>query len=974
METLRTYDVVDFENSLKTGFIDAAIESDVRMRPRFLSNDRKSATNLLAVIKSQLRECQSFDFSVAFVAESGLQTLIEALNELRDRGIQGRFLTSTYLNFNSPDALRKLLEYPNIETRVYQGSMHAKGYFFNNDDLSTVIIGSSNLTQTALTCNKEWNVLFRSYDSGEMLASARRELDALWNSSETVKLTDEWIERYSSYRASSAGADRQPPRKPAFSDPEAAPLLPENSVGSQAGKTLIRPNDMQKHALEALRVLHGRGEDRALLISATGTGKTYLSAFDVAACAPKRILFLAHRKRILAASEKSFRTVLGESHTYEQLEAGCPPQASCVFGMVLTVARHLDEFDPEMFDYIIIDEAHRAGSKSYRDILGHFRPKFFLGMTATPERTDGYDVFRLFNHVIAYRITLQDALENNMLAPFHYFGIADLEIDDETIDDPSLFSRLSSEERARHIMGKIEEYTVAKSRRRGLVFCNRNDEARDLSARFNEHGYRTTALSGDDSDSARDAAIARLESGELEYIFSVDIFNEGIDIPSVNQVIMLRRTDSAIVFVQQLGRGLRKADDKDYTLVLDFIGNYQSNYFVPIALSGDRTYNKDGLRAFVKEGSTVVPGASTVSFDKISETRIFRAIDGGRFSATELIKSEYTHLKHVLGRIPALSDFDENDALDPLIIFKAFGSYHAFLEKYEKEYSANLGETAERMLKFISQKLGPGKRTDELAILRDVARKQDAAERHEGEYGALQAAGPSESAMRFLDGSFFNGREPAFIERAADGSAKASAEFARELESEPFRKHLNDTIDFAFSRFHAQYSSTYKDTDLVLYAKYTYEDVCRLLGWKRTVSGQNIGGYKFDEDTSTFPVFINYDKSPQISATIAYEDRFLSDTDLIAISKQPRYLESPEITRLKAWPGNRMRIYLFVRKNKDDKDGGKEFYFLGEMAPTGAFEPIIMPGTTKAAVEIGYRLDTPVRADLYDYITSSFED
>ncbi len=965
----RSYDVISFENSLKTGFIDASIESDTALRPRFLSNDREAATNLLAVIKSQLRDCRSFDFSVAFIAESGLQTLIETLNDLRDRHIPGRLLTSTYLNFNNPEALRKLLEYPNIEVRVYQGGMHVKGYFFNKDDLSTVIVGSSNLTQTALTCNKEWNVLFRSYSNGEMLASARREFDTLWNSNETTMLTPEWIDHYDAYRMQNETQAPQPPRRAAFidavCDSDATSHTDPDHDGTHA-HTRIRPNNMQKHALEALAVLHDRGEDRALLISATGTGKTYLSALDVSATKPARVLFLAHRKRILTASEQSFRTVLGSEYTYGQLGSGYMPEADCIFGMVLTVANHLDDLPPDTFDYIIIDEAHRAGSSSYRRILDHFTPKFFLGMTATPERTDGYDVFRLFNHVIAYRITLQDALENDMLAPFHYFGIADLEIDDSAVDDPALFAKLASEERARHIMDKIEEYSVAKQRRRGLIFCNRNEEARELSRLFNENGYRTMALSGADGDRQRDAAIARLEADEIQYIFSVDIFNEGIDIPSVNQIIMLRRTDSAIVFVQQLGRGLRKAADKEYTLVLDFIGNYQSNYFVPIALSGDRTYNKDGLRAFVKEGSTIVPGASTVSFDRVSETRIFRAIDNGRFSATDLIRNEYTHLKHVLGRIPTLADFDANDALDPLIIFKAFGSYHAFLEKYEKDYDVRLNEHAYRMLKFASQKLASGKRADELLILQAILDGKP-----------IESTGPSfASAIGFLDGSFFNDREPSFITSAFAGEATsepvATEAFADALSIAGFHVQMRSTIEFGLMRHRSQYRNTYKDTDLVLNAKYTYEDVCRLLGWKRTVSGQNIGGYKFDTDTNTFPVFINYDKSPQISATIAYEDRFLSDTELVAISKQPRYLDSPEIKRLKERPSNGMRILLFVRKNKDDKDGGKEFYFLGDMVPAGTYEPITMPGTTKAAVEITYRLETPVRADLYDYITSSF--
>ena len=297
-------------------------------------------------------------------------------------------------------------------------------------------------------------------------------------------------------------------------------------------------------------------EPRALLISATGTGKTYLSAFDVLATKPQRVLFVAHRMRILNASKKSFETVLGDRYTYETYGSGsAKPTAQCTFAMVETLKRHLVEFDPNEFDYIIIDEAHRSGADGYRAIMDHFTPAFFLGMTATPDRTDGYDVYSLFNHVIAYRITLQDALENDMLAPFHYFGIADLLIDDEVVDDPRLFAMLCSQERARHIAEKIEAYSVDKKNRRGLIFCNKNEEAAALSKELNALGYRTMALSGNDSDKVRDDAILRLENGEIEYIFSVNIFNEGIDVPSVNQIIMLRRTESAIVFIQQLGRG-----------------------------------------------------------------------------------------------------------------------------------------------------------------------------------------------------------------------------------------------------------------------------------------------------------------------------------------------------------------------------------------------------------------------------------
>lgn len=952
----------DIERGLRAGFIDAAQESKEQYRPRLIANDKSTGTNLLAVLKQQLSQCASFDICVAFVANSGLQPLVEVFSELKRRKIKGRLLTSTYLSFNTPDAYGKLLEYDNVEVRVYQGNLHAKGYIFDHGETSTVIVGSSNLTQMALTCNREWNVLFRSYGSGNMLISMEEEFESIWQDSQTVRLTPEWI---SLYREAWIPPDPPKPRPFITYDGEAKRI-----------STGISPNKMQSLALESLSKLHERNERRALLVSATGTGKTYLSAFDIEAQKPSRVLFLAHRQRILEASLASYRRLLGSSYTYDIYRPGHDDRrVTCMFAMCSTIVRHLDEFDPAAFDYIVVDEAHRTGSSSYQRIMEYFKPLFCLGMTATPNRTDGYDVFALFNHVIAFQITLQDALENDMLAPFHYFGIADLKINDEDVEDPALFSKLTSDERVKHIVSKIEEYTVNKTRRRGLIFCNRNDEAAELSRRFNELGYRTCSLSGANSDEERNCAIERLERGEIEYIFSVDILNEGVDIPNLNQIIMLRRTESAIVFVQQLGRGLRKAEQKDYALVLDFIGNYQKNFFVPVALSGDRTFNKDNMRKLVKEGSTAIPGASTVSFDRVAEARIYEAIDGGKFNATKLLKEEYFDLKQMLGRVPALEEFDANNAIDPLRLFDKFGSYHAFLKKYEPDYAIEFNGKMEQILKFLSQKLGSGKQLEDLLIVRrlvagDIGVNEQKLERaYDPE--ALERA--YHSAISLLSGAFSGSGSFIPLVEELDGALKLSPVFENALADAEFRRQVLEVVDFGISRHARNYGTPYKDTSLVLNSKYTYEEVCYLLNWEKNVNGQNIGGYKFDRMTNTFPVFINYEKDPDISDSTKYEDRFISDRELVAISKQPRHLDSPEIERLRAWPGNGMRIYLFVRKNKNDGDGGKEFYFLGEMFPTGAYKEIVMPGANTAAVEITYELMDPVRHDLYDYLMSNID-
>ncbi len=969
-----------FVNGLKAGFVDARIEAFEEVTPQFLVNSKADSSDVLSAIKQQMRTCKAFDFSVAFITEGGLQVLIETLNRMQESDIHGRILTTTYLNFNSPVALRKLLEYPNIETRIYQGNMHAKGYFFNQGDITTLIIGSANLTQNALMVNKEWNLLLHSYEDGEVLRDAVNQFEQLWEAPETVKLSGGWLDDYARYRITDSATSA----KKSF--------LQETAFEKANSSETITPNSMQKLALESLADERLHGARKALLVSATGTGKTYLAALDVAQVKPRKVLFVVHRERILRDAQKSFERVLDGAYRYGFYAGGRKDgEATCLFAMVETLGRHLGDFARDEFDYIVIDEAHRSAAPGYLKILDYFDAEFLLGMTATPNRTGGEDIYHLYDNNIAYKISLTDALDSDMLAPFHYFGISDLIIDEEEQDDLKLFADLTSEARVDNVIRQIERYSVSREGRKGLVFCSRKDEARELARMFCERGYKARALTGENSDAERETAIGLLENsgnrGEyLEYIFTVDIFNEGVDIPALNQIIMLRPTDSAIIFVQQLGRGLRKCVDpfKEYTLVLDFIANYQKNFLIPVALSGDRTFNKDGLRVFVKEGSTTLPGCSTVSFDAVSEKRVLDSIDVNSFGTIRQVKEGYQELRRELGRIPLLSDFDRYDALDPLLIFsnKQLGSYHGFLKKYEDDYEVSFSQAQEDVLSFISGKLAAGKRAHELVMLRSLIDSMQT-------YGSVESAiarvtgresdeAVLRSACRVLSNVFPEKQARA---RNADcvlisedqDRIQLDSRFAHMLEDDEFKRQVLAVVDFGISRFERDYRETYKDTQFCIGKKYTYEDACRLLDWEGNVNGQNIGGYKYDAGTNTYPIFINYHKGDDISDTIRYEDKFLSQSDLIAISKQPRTMSSPEIMRLKAMPGNGMKAYLFVRKNKDDAES-KEFYFLGEVYPVGGengFKPFTMPNTTKSAVEIRYRLDVPVKPALYDYLTTS---
>lgn len=707
----------DYLRSLQTGFLDKGAYPSAPYTPKLLYNDKEASENVLSSLEVEFQRCEQFDISVAFVTKDGVTVLMNTLLDLEQRAVSGRVLVSTYLGFNDPDALARLRQFTNIELRIFEGSLHSKGYLFSSDGMCTLVIGSSNLTQGALLANSEWNLLLKTYEYGPICAETRQEFERLWTSSHTKPVTDDWLE---TYRANW----RRPVSRRSYRSRENADII----VGASAiaKKARIEPNKMQMEALENLKRLREQGKKRALLISATGTGKTYLAAFDVAAVNPRRMLFVVHRERIAKDAMKSFARVVNPRRRLGLYVGNARDlDADYLFCTIQSLSRHVDEFDSRTFDYVVFDEAHHVGAGSYQRIATHFEPEFMLGMTATPTRNDDFNVYDFFHNNIAYQITLQRAQAADMLAPFHYFGIQDLVVDGEEIDEVANFARLTSKDRVEHVLNQLEKYDV-DSVRRGLVFCSKIEEAHRLARMFNERGYRSLALDGSSSDLQREDAIERLECDRstrddwIEFIFTVDIFNEGVDIPSVNLVIMLRPTESAIIFVQQLGRGLRLHEGKDYVLVLDFIGNYKKSYLIPIALSGDRTYNKDNLRRFIQEGNRIIPGCSTINFDEVSEKRIYKLLDEEKFGSIRLIRGEYDALKNMLGRIPSLMDFFENGAIDPQLIFNHgnLGSYHAFLAKYDKEYKVRFSKTQEQMLRYVSQKRGAGKRVQDLLLLK----------------------------------------------------------------------------------------------------------------------------------------------------------------------------------------------------------------------------------------------------------------
>ena len=607
----------ELHSGLETAYINETVASNLAYRPQFVSNNYKEGKKVLSSIEDELLACDQFQISVAFITLGGITPLLQTLRELEAKGIKGKILTTNYLNFSEPKALEKLNAFSNITLKMYDvdaagEGFHTKGYIFKKDEIYRIIIGSSNMTKTALTTNREWNTRIISTEKGEVAQEIIEEFNVLWNSRYAL----DYETFYERYRERYQIIKKQ--RKIARS--EEIPSLE---------KYRLIPNVMQVKFITNLRKILKNGQNRALLISATGTGKTYASAFAMRELEFKRVLFLVHRGQIAKQALKSYRKVFSGKVFMGMITGKYQDyDADFIFATIQSMSKTelLGRYDRDAFDAIIIDEAHHSAANSYKKVMEYFTPELWLGMTATPDKRDdnleGRNIYEIFNHQIACEIRLQDAMKEDLLCPFHYFGITDL--DKVTDGGKSVkekvenFRYLTSDERVCKVMEQAKFFGYSGERVKGLIFCSRIDEARELSKKFNEKGWRTLVLSGSDSEDARAAAIERLAGDEaenaLDYILSVEIFSEGVDVPEINQVIMLRPTESPIVFIQQLGRGLRKAENKEYVVVLDFIGNYRNNFMIPVALSGDRSYNSDTIRKYVISGNNTIPGASTIHF------------------------------------------------------------------------------------------------------------------------------------------------------------------------------------------------------------------------------------------------------------------------------------------------------------------------------------------------------------------------
>lgn len=951
--------------SIETSIFDSNLDSNINFQHSLISNDEEK---IITILREQLENCDEFIFSVAFITIGGLTLFLEEFKKLEDRNIPGKILTGDYLNFTEPKALDKLLSYKNIELKIINNKkFHPKAYFFRKGNLWTLIVGSSNLTQTALTVNLEWNLKINSLSNGKIVKSSLEKFYKIFDSlskpsNEEIK---EYKKRYDDFK------------KIRF-------LYPESTYFS-----IIEPNFMQKEALKNLKDLSFK-KNKALLISATGTGKTYLSAFAAKEYKAKRILFIAHRRIILEKSMSSFKKIFRtrKMKIFEKNKANLfddelngsnfnnnfiKEDKSITFAMIQTLNKeeNLQNFPKDFFDYIIVDEVHHSAAKTYQKILNYFEPNFLLGLTATPERSDKFNIYEFFDYNIAYEIRLHQAMQEDLLCPFHYFGISDLIINGESIDNKSSLRLLTSDQRVLHILEKSNYYGYSGDKLHALIFVSNVEEAKILAKKFNELGRNAIALSSQNSDIEREETIKKLEQGEIEFIISVDIFNEGIDIPCINQVIFLRPTQSSIIYIQQLGRGLRKNKNKDYTVILDFIANYDKNFLIPIAISQNSNFDKDSMKRFMMNATNMLPGESSISFDEISKERIFENINQSNFSNKKLIEQDFKLLKKQLGRIPMLVDFFDKNMIDPCVILKYKKDYDSVLKSIQPQLNlGKLSNLERQFLVFLSTFFTPAKRIHEMLILKifliqkneQGLNSQDISNIFSGQYYLFKQDKNIKNALKHLAKEIFINLSqikpyPSILENT-NGEYSLSENFKNSYKNNLYFKNLIDDLIKYNLKYYKKYFEQENEISLKLYGEYTKQEAFWLANLDFN-NGYQVSGYTAFNKEKILMIFITMVNS---NARNIYTNVFYDNHCFNWFSKSSRYLQKNGLDTVEGKIAKGFyNILVFVKKSN-----GENFYYLGEV------DKILNVNETKdinnkSMIEYIFRLKYGLKKDLLNY-------
>ena len=918
------------------------------MDSRFLTN--YSDTSFLSTIQANLRTCNAFYFTVSFIKKAGLILLANDIKSALARGVQGKLITSTYQNFTDAESLHTFFTwasaFKNFECHLDDecffdekcfsvNGFHTKGYLFEFDGRCELVVGSSNITRYALLKNVEWDLVLDCKKEDVAYQDAYNEFFEIWE--KTYDLTQERINLYK--------------QKLNFA-------IERWDMDYNMPEQQFKPNYMQKKALKELNRNRAIGINRSLVVSATGSGKTYLAAFDALNFNPDRLLYIVHEGSILNKSLETFQKVFGGSKTCG-LYSGESKEidADFIFSTNVTMCRSLELFDKKEFDYIIIDECHHAVADTYRQIIEYFEPEFLLGLTATENRMDNKDVVALFGNNIPYELRLRDAIINDLVVPFHYYGIRDNLVDYGLTDSAErrLISQMSNDENCAFIYQQIESHRHQGQKLKALAFCRNIQHARMMADNMGAY-YHTAFLSGKNKTGERIRAYNALQSDkdELEILFAVDILNEGVDIPGVNMVLFLRPTESSTIFLQQLGRGLRKFPNKPYVTILDFIGNsYKQSVHIAVALGGlSRRFcpEKKGLKRLVRRNfidTGLGDYGVQINIDDLSKEEILHHIDNENFNQLRYLKKDYLNFKSYLKTesYPKHMDYVNSDYAPDLIKFmkikinnKKTNSYYKFLKGIEEEGLPHFTEEQVNVINYLSSLLPLVRRHEFLIVkhmLDGISSKDEIFHLLDEEIAGFSNE-QYEHALRFMfEGAVIHGNE-------------ASLCFSCGVNEPEFREWLTDLMDYGLSQYEARCQD---EEDFLLYQDYRQD--LALLRILENPKHNQLGTYYKNGNVY---IFAGLKKDANIQEHLNYKDLFLDNSTFqwesiarISSNEERKQQESRQ-------------AFVFVRKVDSENGLTLPFTFVG----TGKLQNPRKGITTNGSILYDIHLDTPLPDDLME--------
>ena len=893
------------------------------MRSNFYTN--YSEIKFIDQLKKNLDMCTAFYFSVSFIKKPGLRLIAPNIEAALSRGVIGKLITSTYQNFTDIDTLSWFYSlqtrFPDqfschLDRECFQDrngnpvGFHSKGYLFEFNDHNELLVGSSNITVYALLKNIEWDVsIIDEYDA-ETFNEAKMEFNSLWKN--TFSLSPELIDEYKTRLYYS---------------------IERWDMDYDIANSTIKPNYMQRRALKELNRLRVMGASKALIVAAAGSGKTFLAAFDALNFNPQRLLYVVQEGSILKKSFETFQFVFGSEKSYGIYNAEYKDiHADFLFSTNITMANSLELFDAHCFDYIIIDECHHATAETYRKIIDYFKPQFLLGITATPERMDGDDVFGLFDQNVPYELRLRDAIVNSLVVPFKYYGIRDklIEYGAKETKDHRFIEQFSDEKHCEFIRDMIEKHRTPGQKLKALAFCRDISHAIRMSQAMDDY-YNTRYLTGRNSVGERVRAYKDLQDDttDLEILFTVDILNEGVDIPGVNMVLFLRPTDSQTIFIQQLGRGLRKYEGKEYVTVLDFIGNdYKRSVQIAFALGGlseNFVVEKNLVAALIRDDFKSIGLAQygvEIHIDDLSKEEILSFIDQVNFNTKKYLQQDYLNFKRYINasQYPRHVDYLNNDYAPDLIRFmqsKINGtqnaSYYGFLSAINEADLPSFNDRQLALIKYISKML-PLVRPYEYLIIQSLVFRAGKSGINEIIHH-VQINVPNFSqdvfdhAVKYMLASGFFSREEGLQDELSFDNIPIGVELD---------EYLRDLLEYGLGKYDVDFENSTPDELFHLWAKYRKEQIQLLL---LNNPGDIMTGTK-NYDGIVY-AYVTVIKGDNVQDTLHYADGYIDENTFQW--ETVAHVSDKELTALK---GSR-KIHIFVRKVESEDGITLPFTYIG---------------------------------------------